>query len=169
MNKRTIGSLATAMIFAVSPVIAGAPLTPSEKATLIGVVSIASPLLLTSALVTEVERSMKHDPSPGNAGESTSVKAKPLPPMRVAEKISHQGDGDEVVLKPLDARFGGERTVLRFPAMNGSPADSMDAGDVVTFTPAGEANGWWVKSEAGANLAYIPTASTSKLSGTKAL
>jgi hypothetical protein len=169
MNKRTIASWATAMIFSISPVIAGSPLTPSEKATLIGVASIASPLLLASALITGVKGSMKQDPSPGNADESTSLKAKPLPPMRVVEKINHQGDGDEVVLTPLDERFGGERTVLRFPAMNGSPANSMDAGDVVTFIPAGEANGWWAKSEAGNNLAYVPTASTAKLSGTKVL
>src|SRR5438132_513464 len=99
----------------------------------------------------------------------TLVTARRLPPMRITEKRKLKGDGDEVVLVPLNARFAGDKTVLRFPAMKDSPARSFNFGEVVTLVPAGDANGWWVRADGGKNLAYVPTSSTAQLTNSKAL
>lgn len=169
MNKCAIASLAAIMIVATSPATGGEAKTPSDKAGRIVVISIALPFVLGSAAVFVVNDSLKGDSSSGDPDKGGQVKAEPLPPMRVAAKKKIQAGGDEITLVHVDGFVGGEPTILRFPAVHGSPANLMSAGDVVTFTPAGEANGWWVKSEDGNNLAYVPTSSTAKLSGSKAL
>lgn len=169
MRKRALASLLAATIAATSPAFAGDSMSPSESASMIAAISIVAPFFLAGSAVTAATQSVKESPSLARPDKVRPVKAMPLPPMRVASKRKLDGDTDEVVLVPLNARSDTEQAVLRFPVMKNSPAESMTFGDVVTFMPASEANGWWVKSETGKNLAYVPTTSTAQLSGSRAL
>lgn len=169
MKIRALALLLASTFTAVSPALAGDAKSPSESASRIAAILIVAPFFLTASAVTGAVHSVKESPSLARPDRVQPVKATPLPPMRIASKGKFDGDTDEVALVPLDARSDGEQAVLRFPAMKNSPAESMTVGDIVTFIPAGEANGWWVKSETGKNMAYVPTTSTAQLSGSKVL
>jgi hypothetical protein len=158
-----------ALIACATPARAGENLNPSEQVVMVAVVSAAIPFLLASYGVQKVATAVKESPSMNRRVKSPLVKAQPLPTMRVAEVRKLEDAGDEVILVPLDAQFAGNKTVLQFPAMKDSPAGSFSFGQVVTLMPAGDANGWWVTTEGGQNIAYVPTTSTAQLAGSRAL